>query len=156
MEPIQEDATYEGYIRETFKNSIIWESLADVPIDILNMFKQSFAMNPKISIDNLFGLALLFGLEYEIGSFRYLMNAILTGKNKYFFLDEENLLAVAHLINHNLIAENYENLTAAGKNIRTVLQHVGKALKRVVSGNKRYLSDMDLLIEQKVMMCTVL
>ncbi|MHB1708609.1 MAG: hypothetical protein ACYCT2_03940 [Thermoplasmataceae archaeon] len=156
IEPILEATTCEEYIKEAFKNSLIWESLADVPINSLNMIKQRFALNPKISIDNLFGLALLFGLDYEIGSFRSLMNALLTGKSKYFFLDEENLLAVAHLINHALIAENYENLTAAGKNIRTVLQHVGKALKRVVSGNKRYLSDMDLLIEQKVMICTVL
>jgi hypothetical protein len=156
MEPIPEETTQKEYIREPFKNSLIWESLGKIPIDRLNLVKQGFEKNSKITIDNLYELAKLFDLDYKKFSFRSLMNALLNGRSKYFFLDEKNLLAVAHLINHTFIAENYENLTEAGKNIRTVLQHVGKALKRVISGNKRYLSDMDLLIEQKVVICTVI
>lgn len=156
MEPVNNENTNSEHIREHFKNSIVWEILTKTTTDLLRIAKEKFTLNFSINLDSLYVLAQLFGFDYGESSFKSLMSDLLSGKTKYFFIDENNLLAIARLLNHTLIIDNYENLTSAGKNIRTVLQHVGKSLNRVISGNKRYLSDMDLLIENKVTICTVL
>lgn len=156
MELDSKKITNVEYIREYFKNSVIWSSIAELDDECLNILKNDFILDDTINLRNLYSLALMFGLDYEYGSFNSLISTITSGKNKYFFLNENNLLAISYLINYNKITENYENLTDAGKNIQNLLQQIGKSLKRVISKNKKSLSEMDLLIEKKVMVCKVL
>lgn len=146
----------EASIRDYFRNSIIWDSLSDAPDGVLITLKEVFTLTKTLNLDNLYGLSLAFGLEYELPSFKSLINTSLTGKDKYFFSNENNLLYLARLLNYTKIEDNYEDLTSAGKNIRTVLQLVGKSLKRVITGANRNFNDMDVFIEQRVMICTVM
>lgn len=142
--------------REHFRNSVNWNALSLQTDDVLVRLKKAFTSTPTVSLKNLYELAVAFGLIYDFNSFKLLVSTLSSGQNKYFFLDENNLLVLARLLNYARVQNNYEDLTDAGKNIRTVLQLVGKSLRRVMSGRTRYLSDMDILIEQKVMICTIL
>ena len=157
MEPINQGTLDKGaYTKEYFKKSIIWKSLIDVDTEYLKILKDEFEKLQNITIDAIYGLALIFGLDYENSSFKGLIISLYEGRNKYFFFNEKNLLAIAHMMNYCKIAYSYESLTSMGKDIRTVLQYVGASLKRVISGNENYLNDMDLIIEKKVMICKVI
>ena len=143
-------------IKNHFSRSIVWKFLADVDSELLVMAKEKFQTVGTITIDTVYGLALLFGLNYEESSFKGLMQSLNNGRNKYYFFDENNLLAIARMMHFCKISENYQTLTTIGKDIRTVLQYVGASLKRVVTGKTNYISDMDLIIEKNIMICTVL
>jgi len=143
-------------IRTHFKNSIVWNSLSELEDKQLTVLKNRFAFKKEIDIKDLYYLAKNFGFELKGVSFMPLLRDLADNKNKYFFRDEKNLLAISVLIHYNKIVENYEELTYAGKNILKLLQQIGKSLRRVVSDKKKALNEMDLLIEEKVMVCTVL
>lgn len=143
-------------IKAHFKNSTVWNFVSELEDKALIRFKNHFTHKIELNINDLYYLATCFGFKLEKVSFRPLLKDLSDNKNKYFFRDENNLRAISLLIHYNRIIENYEDLTDAGKNILKLLQQIGKSLNRVVSNKKKALNEMDLLIEQKVMVCTVL
>lgn len=143
-------------IRTHFKNSEVWNSLSELEDKSLIKLKKYFTSKSEINIKDLYYLATYFGFKLEEVSFRPLLKSLLDNKNKYFFRDENNLLAISVLIHYDKIIENYEELTDAGKNILKLLQVIGKSLRRVISNKKKIRTEMDSLIEEKVIVCTVI
>ena len=145
-----------GNIRTHFKNSTVWNFVSELEDKTLIRFKNNFTHKIELNINDLYYVATCFGFKLEKVSFRPLLKDLSDNRNKYFFRDEKNLLAISLLIHYNKIIENYEDLTDAGKNILKLLQQIGKSLTRVISNKKKAYNEMDLLIEEKVMVCIVL
>lgn len=139
-------------VSECFTENDIWYEAvkAERLIEIFNIG------NRKITYEKLYYLSVEMGLkEYKKDSFKALCSTAINEQKHYSFRNENNLLAIAHLIGHQGIIENYRIINEKGGTIRTFLQQVGHSIKRVANGKAEPLNEIDIAIEEKMRKCNI-
>ncbi len=134
-----------------YLSNSIWKELIKPEI-LIRIFDEAYK---KITYSKLYDLAVKMGLNYKENSFKMLCSTAINDQKHYYFLDENNLLAIGRLIGHYGIIENYQIINEKGSKIRIFLQLVGFSIKRVINGEGEPLNDMDNAIEAKLKKCTV-
>jgi hypothetical protein len=138
---------------ERFKH---WQELGKLNDEGIRNLKTSFNLTKGIGPDKVHSIAVLFGLDYDVNSFKSLLSKLRTGGKHYYFQKPKNLLAIGKLIGYPGAFDRYDNLTEAGKEIRTVLELEGLSISRVISGNDNPMNAMDDLIRKRMVICRVL
>ena len=155
IEPIPESESRSVKIKEFFENNAIWPEISELSIDNLVKLKKKFETD-GVSFNSLHALATQLGMNYKAASFKQLLSELNSGGRHYYFEEPDNLLAVSLFIVNQRIEEDYEELTSAGKEIRVVLQLVGRSIQRVIRGESASLNEMDSRIRDNVRMCRVI
>jgi hypothetical protein len=141
-------------IKNYFKNNEIWPKISELSTSDLIELKRMFERNGVNDV-SLFRTMTALGFDYEFASFKSMLRKLNAGKKHYYFEKSENLLALSLFIVHRKTEENYEELTGAGKEIRIVLQLVGKSIQRVIRGEIGTINEMDNRIRDSVKLCKI-
>lgn len=153
-EPMPHSDRRAALIKEFFENSEIWPQISQLSFDNLVKLKRVFE-TVGVNDFSLHIVAVVLGMNYKFASFRQLLNELNTGTRRYYFEESDNLLAVSLLIINHSIEDDYEELTNAGKEIRVVLQLVGRSIQRVIRGGGASLNEMDNRIRENVRLCRI-
>lgn len=135
-----------------YLSNSIWKGLIN-PETLIDIFDEGYK---KISYSKLYHLAVKMGYNYSEYYINILCLMAIHDQKHYYFLDDNNLLAIGRLIGHSGIIENYKIINEKGRKIRTFLQLVGFSIKRVTNDKGEPLNDMDNAIESKLKKCTVI
>ena len=92
---------------------------------------------------------------YIKSSFGQLFSMINRNRKHYSFREDEDLLAIGHLLGHQRIIDDYLLINEEGKKIGTFLQMVGFSIRRVANGQTDPLNEIDILLEDKIKSCTI-
>lgn len=149
-------AEFVDKFKKCLVSSDLWRPLERLDDEKLKSIRITFNSTRGINAEKIHYLAYILGLDYNISSFKSLLSKLRTGGKHYYFQTPTNLYAIAKLIWNQKAMESYEDLTVAGKDIRTVLELEGLSISRVISGNDNPLNAMDDLIRKRVVMCKVL
>lgn len=155
IRPIPESESSSAQIKEFFENNEVWPQIAELPPVNLVKLKKIFETD-GVSFNSLHALATQLGMNYKVVSFKQLLSELNSGSRRYYFEEPDNLLAVSLLLINQRIEEDYEELTSAGKEIRVVLQLVGRSIQRVIRGESASLNEMDSRIRDNVRMCRII
>jgi hypothetical protein len=136
--------------------SEIWKPLEDLNKEQLYSIKCAFHQTPVITPEKLHLIAQAFGMIYDPRSFKSTINQVVSGEKRYYFQNPQNLLAIGKLLENNRIVERYEEITAAGKAVRVVLELEGFSISRVLAGKENPLNDMDSIVKERMMICEIL
>lgn len=149
---LRKDSLNTTEVSECFNENDIWYEAvkAERLIEIFNIG------NRKITYEKLYYLSVEMGLkEYKKDSFKALCSTAINEQKHYSFRNENNLLAIARLIGHQGLIENYRIINEKGGTIRTFLQQVGHSIKRVANGKAEPLNEIDIAIEGKMRKCNI-
>ena len=154
---------YSGSIDQHYSNwkrviaeSGIWKPLQALSKEQVYAIKCAFHHTPVITPEKLHLIAEALGMVYDPSSFKSTINQVVSGEKRYYFQNPQNLLAIGKLLENNRIIERYEEITAAGKAVRVVLELEGFSISRVLAGKENPLNDMDSIVKDRMMICEIL
>jgi len=137
---------------EQLYNSQIWSDY----ISLENIIKIIGSGQKRITQKKMFLLATELGLKrYKESSFKQLCSMTLRDQKHYSFNEDDNLLTIGKLLEHQGIIDDYLFINDEGKKIGPFLQIIAFSLRRVANGQTDPLNEIDILLEDKIKNCTI-